>query len=65
MISKLIGTTAGYLGYDNKNNIFEKVRSNPSTTFIVENFSQACTEVKSLFERILSDGKIEDASGKR
>ena len=63
MISKLIGTTAGYLGYDNKNNIFEKVRSNPSTTFIVENFSQACTEVKSLFERILSDGKIEDASG--
>lgn len=65
MISKLIGTTAGYLGYDNKNNIFEKVRSNPSTTFIVENFSQACTEVKSLFERILSDGKIEDASGKK
>lgn len=64
-ISKLIGTTAGYLGYDNKNNVFEKVRTNPSTAIIVDNFEQACNEVQKLFERILKNGIIEDASGKK
>ena len=49
MISKLIGTTAGYLGYDNKNNVFEKIRTNPSMGIIVDNFSEGCTEVQNLF----------------
>lgn len=64
MISKLLGTTAGYLGYDNKNNIFEKIRTNPSTALIVSNFEKGCTEVQSLFIKILTEGKIEDSSGK-
>ena len=63
-ISKLLGTTAGYLGYDNKNNIFEKIRTNPNTGIIVENFESACMEVKNLFLKILEDSKIEDAKGK-
>ena len=64
MISKLIGTTAGYLGYDNKNNIFEKIRTNPSTGIIVDNFSEGCVEVQNLFVKILENNKIEDSSGK-
>lgn len=64
MISKLIGTTAGYLGYDNKNNIFEKIRTNPNSALIIDNYEDACLEVKNLFIKILEDGWIEDSSGK-
>ena len=64
-ISKLIGTTAGYLGYDNKNNVFEKIRTNPSSAILVDNFNMACDDVQRLFLKILETGNIEDASGKR
>ncbi len=63
-ISKLIGTSAGYIGYDNKNNIFEKIRTNPNSAIIIDNFDKGCVEFKDLFYRILKNGKIEDASSK-
>lgn len=63
-VSKLIGTTAGYVGYDNKNNIFEKIRTNPSSAIIIENFNKACIEVKSLFLKIVKEGVIEDSTSK-
>ena len=64
MISKLIGTTAGYLGYDNKNNVFEKLRLNPSSIILVDNYEMASAEVKRLFMNILDNGYIEDAAGR-
>ncbi len=64
-ITKLIGTTAGYVGYDNKSNLFEKVRTNPSSALLIDNFNEACTEVQRIFIRMLEDGYIEDASGKK
>ena len=63
MISKLIGTTAGYLGYDNKNNIFEKLKDNPNSVLIIDNYEDGCEEFKNIFNRILESGYIEDASG--
>lgn len=63
MISKLIGTTAGYLGYDNKNNIFEKLKEHPSSVLIIDNYDDGCEEFKNIFNRILEYGYIEDASG--
>ena len=64
-ISKLVGTTAGYLGYDNKSHVFEKVRNNPSSALIVDNFNLGCEDVKYLFARILENGYIEDGSGNK
>ncbi len=64
-ITKLIGATAGYVGYDNKNHVFEKVRTNPSSALIIDNFNQASGEVKDIFIRILENGIIEDASGRK
>lgn len=63
-ISKLIGTTAGYLGYDNKNNVFEKIRTNPYSVLILDNIEKASSEVISLFTQIIEQGKTTDASGK-
>lgn len=64
-ITKLVGTTAGYVGYDNKSHIFEKIRTNPSSALIVDNFDQACDDVQKVFLRILKNGTIDDASGKK
>ncbi len=64
-ITKLIGTTAGYIGYDNKNNVFEKIRTNPSSALLIDNFEMASSEVQNLFLKILKSGIIEDASGKK
>ena len=64
-ISKLIGTTAGYIGYDNKNNVFEKVRTSPSSALIIENFNDACSSVKSLFLKIVKEGVIEDSASRK
>lgn len=64
-MSKLIGTTAGYLGYDNKNNVFERVRSMPSSALIIDNFDDGCIEVKNLFAKIIECGYAEDGSGKQ
>lgn len=64
-ITKLVGTTAGYVGYDNKSHVFEKIRTNPSSALIIDNFNQAASEIKDLFVRILENGVIEDASGKK
>ncbi len=62
-LSKLIGTTAGYLGYDSKNNVFEKVRTNPSSYIIVDNFDEGCYDAQNLFIKIIENNKIEDAKG--
>ena len=64
-ISKLIGTTAGYLGYDNKNHLFEKIRTNPNSAILIDNFQGACDAVKNLFLRILENGYIEDSAGNK
>ena len=64
-LSKLIGTTAGYSGYDNKNNIFENIKINASSGLLIKNYEDACTEIKNLFNKILEDGYIEDASGSK
>ncbi len=63
-ISKLIGTSAGYVGYDNKNNVFEKVRTNPSSAMLINNFNRAHPDIKSLFFKIIKEGKIEDLASK-
>ena len=63
MISKLVGTTAGYSGYDNKTNIFEKIKLNASSGIIIKKYEDACTDIKQIFNKILKEGKIEDASG--
>ena len=65
MSSKLLGATAGYLGYDNKNNIFEKIRTSPTSVLVIDNFDLASSEIKRIFFNILENGYVEDATGKK
>jgi len=63
-ISKLIGSPAGYVGYGDNQNIFEKIRTYPFTVLILDEIERAHPKIINLFLQILDNNKIKDASGK-
>ncbi len=62
-ISKLIGSTAGYIGYDDNKNIFESIKSNPFSTIILDEIDKMNSSVLNLFYQILDEGKLTDSKG--
>ena len=62
-ISKLIGSPAGYVGYDNNKNILEKVKDNPFSVIIVDELEKAHPNIINLFYQILDEGKLKDSKG--
>ena len=62
-ISKLIGSPAGYVGYDDNKNIFEYVKDNPFSVIILDEIEKAHPSVINLFYQILDEGKIKDSKG--
>ena len=61
-LSKLIGTSAGFVGY-NDEAIFNDLKFKPYTCIIIENYDYGCLEIKKLFDQILEDGIIKNAKG--
>lgn len=59
-ISKLIGTSSGYVGYD-EHFIFEEVREKPYSLILIDEIEKASSKVLNLFLNILDEGKIVDA----
>lgn len=62
-INKILGSSAGYVGYDDLNNILEKVKNNPYTMILFDEVEKAHPAVVNLFMQILDDGKITDNKG--
>ena len=62
-ISKLIGSPAGYVGYNDSKNILDKVKYNPFSVLILDEFDKAHNNIKNLFFQILDDGVVTDAKG--
>lgn len=62
-ISKLIGSPAGYVGYNDSKNILDKIKDNPFSVLILDEFDKADTSVINLFYQALDDGVITDAKG--
>ena len=62
-ISKLIGSPAGYLGYDDNKNILESVKDNPFSVLILDELEKAHSNVINLFYQILDEGKLKDSKG--
>ncbi len=63
-INKLIGSPAGYVGYNDKNSVFEKVINYPHSLLLLDEIEKAHPAVLNLFLQILEEGKIKDASGR-
>lgn len=62
-ISKLIGSPAGYVGYNDSKNILDKIKDHPFSVLILDEFDKADTSVVNLFYQALDDGVITDAKG--
>ena len=63
-VSKLIGTTAGYVGYDDNNNtLTERVRRNPYSIVLLDEIEKADSQVITLLLQVLDDGHLTDGQG--
>ena len=63
-VSKLIGTTAGYVGYDdNSNTLTERVRRNPYSIILLDEIEKSDPQVITLLFQVLDDGRLTDGQG--
>lgn len=63
-INKIIGSPAGYVGYDDKKNILEEIRNKPYSVLILDEIEKAHKSVLNFFLNILDEGNCKDSSGK-
>ncbi len=62
-VSRLIGSPAGYVGFEEGGALTEGLRRNPYSVLLFENLPFACREVRALLLRLLEGGGICDSSG--
>ena len=62
--SKLIGTTAGYVGYEEGGMLTEKVRRKPYSIILFDEIEKGNFDVYNLLLQILEDGSVTDGKGR-
>ena len=63
--SRLVGATAGYVGYDEGGQLTEAVRTKPYSVILFDEIEKAHPEVFNLLLQILEDGELTDAKGRK
>ena len=63
-INKLIGSSAGYIGY-NDDAILNKVRMNPFSIILVDELEKAHSSVLNLFLQIMDEGFVTNSQGEK
>ncbi len=63
-ISKLIGSPAGYVGYDESGFLTEAVRHRPYSVILFDEVEKAHPEVFNLLLQVLDEGKLTDNKGR-
>lgn len=64
MVSRLVGSSAGLVGYDDGGQLTEAVRRHPFSLVLLDEVEKAHPDVFNLFLQILDDGRLSDAKGK-
>jgi ATP-dependent Clp protease ATP-binding subunit ClpC len=64
-ISKLIGTTAGYVGYDDGGYLTEKVKNKPYSVVLFDEIEKAHKDIFTIFLQIFDDGYVVDGQGRK
>ncbi|MFA7685514.1 MAG: ATP-dependent Clp protease ATP-binding subunit [Candidatus Gracilibacteria bacterium] len=62
--SRLVGATAGYIGYDEGGQLTEAVRRKPYSVILFDEIEKAHPDVFNLLLQILEDGQLTDAKGR-
>ncbi len=63
--SRLIGATAGYIGYDDGGQLTEAVRRKPYSVILFDEIEKAHPDVFNLLLQILEDGELSDSKGRK
>lgn len=63
-ITRLIGSSAGYIGYDDEF-IFDKIKMQPKTIILLDEVEKASNQVLNLFLQILDEGYVTNAKGEK
>lgn len=63
--SRLVGATAGYVGYEEGGQLTEAVRRKPYSVILFDEIEKAHPEVFNLLLQILEDGELTDAKGRK
>ena len=64
-ISRIIGAPPGYIGYNEYDNVLEKVKNNPHSILLLDEIEKAHQDVINLFLSILDEGEILDSHGNK
>ncbi|MCJ1475722.1 chaperone ATPase hsp78 [Lambiella insularis] len=64
-ISRLIGSPAGYVGYDDAGQLTEAVRRKPYAVLLFDEFEKAHRDISALMLQVLDEGFLTDAQGHR
>ena len=62
-ISKIIGSPPGYVGYDDRNTILEKIKLHPYSVLLLDEIEKADSKVLKLFLQVLDDGVMTTSYG--
>jgi ATP-dependent Clp protease ATP-binding subunit ClpB len=62
-ISRLIGATAGYIGYEDAGQLTEAVRRKPYAVLLFDEFEKAHRDISALLLQVLDEGFLTDAQG--
>ncbi len=63
--TKIIGSNPGYVGYDDKNTILDKVKLNPYSVILLDEIEKAHPSVLKLFLQVLDDGYMTNSIGEK
>lgn len=63
-INKLIGSPAGYVGYEDNKNVLEQIRNKPYSVLILDEIEKAHKSVINFFLNILDEGNCKDSNGR-
>ncbi|MFH0820297.1 MAG: ATP-dependent Clp protease ATP-binding subunit [Candidatus Peregrinibacteria bacterium] len=64
-VSRLVGTTAGYVGYEEGGQLTEMVRRKPYSVVLFDEIEKAHPEFFNLLLQVLEDGYLTDSKGKK
>ena len=62
-VSRLIGSPAGYVGYDDAGQLTEAVRRKPYAVLLFDEFEKAHRDISALLLQVLDEGFLTDAQG--
>ncbi|KFY37099.1 hypothetical protein V495_07373 [Pseudogymnoascus sp. VKM F-4514 (FW-929)] len=62
-ISRLIGSPAGYVGYDDAGQLTEAVRRKPYAVLLFDEFEKAHKDISALLLQVLDEGFLTDSQG--